>query len=137
MAKPKGLWWESEYDRLWDALVPKRGQADTVQGELLRAIGRLEGELKRNGNINWNPQFVRLVEFLRRHLLAPGALPPDAAEQVAADLEEIVAVGRDHLRWTPVDGGPDVYERVSERVVEWCRSHPEPIPREHDPDLKM
>ena len=78
-----------------------------------------------------------VVEFLRRHLLAPRALPAEVGVQLTTDLAEIMAVGEDHLRWSPVDDGPDVYERVMEWVVEWCRSHPEPIPREHDPDLKM
>ena len=45
--------WQEEYGRLWDDLVPGRGQALTVQGELVRCIGRLTDEAYRNGNQNW------------------------------------------------------------------------------------
>jgi hypothetical protein len=34
--------WRTEFKRLWKELVPPEGQADTVQGELIRALGRLE-----------------------------------------------------------------------------------------------
>ena len=47
-------WWE-EYERLQSALVPPSGQADTVQGEMVRCVGKLTDEAYRNGNINWAP----------------------------------------------------------------------------------
>jgi hypothetical protein len=49
---------EEEYQDLgkfvWRTYVPKRGQATTVQGELLRANEKLRDESQRNGNINWD-----------------------------------------------------------------------------------
>ena len=39
---------------IWQTYVPKRGQAATVQGELLRANEKLRDESQRNGNINWD-----------------------------------------------------------------------------------
>ncbi|MFD3274338.1 hypothetical protein ACE3MS_30040 [Paenibacillus dendritiformis] len=47
---------EAKY--LWQTYVPKQGQAETVQGELIRAIEKLRGEAQRNGNINWDKGFV-------------------------------------------------------------------------------
>ncbi len=38
---------------IWSNYVPKSGQSETVQGELLRAIEKLRDEAHRNGNINW------------------------------------------------------------------------------------
>lgn len=46
--------WQEEYGRLWDELVPGRGQVPTVQGELIRCVGRLTDEAYRNGNQNWS-----------------------------------------------------------------------------------
>ena len=44
----------AEAKRLWSTYVPKNGQADTVQGELIRAIEKLRDEVQRNGNGNWD-----------------------------------------------------------------------------------
>lgn len=38
--------------KLWDELVPSKGEADTVHGELVRAFGRLNYEFGNNGNCN-------------------------------------------------------------------------------------
>lgn len=48
--------WQAEFARLWDELVPPRGQARTVQGELIRCVGRLTDEAYRNGNQNWSAE---------------------------------------------------------------------------------
>ena len=39
---------ETKY--LWNTYVPKKGQALTVQGELVRAVEKLRDEAQRNGN---------------------------------------------------------------------------------------
>jgi hypothetical protein len=38
---------------LWKELVPAEGNANSVQGELVRAIGRLQTENFRNEMTNW------------------------------------------------------------------------------------
>ncbi len=43
--------------KIWKELVPSQGQADSVQGELLREIEKLREEAQRNGNINWDDNF--------------------------------------------------------------------------------
>jgi hypothetical protein len=44
--------YEKEYSELWDKLVPLSGDAPTVHGEMLRAIGRIAYDYANNGNIN-------------------------------------------------------------------------------------
>src|SRR5690349_10559469 len=56
------------FAELWEQLVPEQGQASSVQGEILRAIGRLAGEDRRNGCVNWGKYYEDLVEFLRTWL---------------------------------------------------------------------
>jgi hypothetical protein len=43
-----------EAKHLWRTYVPKQGQSETVQGELIRAIEKLRDEAQRNGNGNWD-----------------------------------------------------------------------------------
>jgi hypothetical protein len=44
--------YQKEYDRLWKELVPGSGEAETEEGELIRAVGRLFYEYCNNGNCN-------------------------------------------------------------------------------------
>ena len=54
---------------IWHNLVPPRGQASTVQGELLRAVEKLRWEAQENGNINWDEGFLILLSFLETQFL--------------------------------------------------------------------
>jgi len=44
--------YEKEYSEFWDKLVPPSGDAPTVHGEMLRAIGRIAYDYANNGNCN-------------------------------------------------------------------------------------
>jgi hypothetical protein len=44
--------YQQEYDRLYKELVPNSGSADTLRGELIRAISRISYDWYNNGNIN-------------------------------------------------------------------------------------
>ena len=46
---------------LWRTSIRCIGQADTVQGELLRAVEKLPDEAQRNGNLNWGGGHEALV----------------------------------------------------------------------------
>ena len=58
MAKDTISYWDgngkynSDYTKLWESLVPDSGEAETIEGELIRAIGRLFHEYCNNGNCN-------------------------------------------------------------------------------------
>jgi hypothetical protein len=41
-----------EAGAIWKTKVPPSGQADTIEGELLRAVEKLRWEAQGNGNIN-------------------------------------------------------------------------------------
>ena len=57
------------FAELWENLVPEQGPATSVQAEILRAVGRLAGEDRRDGCVNWDKYYEDLVEFLP-HLAA-------------------------------------------------------------------
>ncbi|MFK0173766.1 hypothetical protein ACIQU5_33795 [Streptomyces sp. NPDC090306] len=98
-----------------------------MQGELIRAVEKLRDEASRNGNINWDGGFARLVLFLRRTLNDPHVFDARAAREIVDDLALID--DPEH----PADDC--TFDRVTDRVVEWCRQHPEPVTNPHDPLL--
>lgn len=44
--------YQTEYDELYDKLVPLKGEAKTIDGEKVRAVSRLFYEFCNNGNCN-------------------------------------------------------------------------------------
>lgn len=136
--------YQKEYDKLWDALVPQSGQADTIQGELIRAIGRLTSEYERNGNANWDMGFRLYTNFLFKHLRDKSVFTPQTLHQIEADLQAIRYFGS--RRRNPVseqaleelvyEKGEDAFDRITDRVMQWCQHYPDPIKHAHNPKLK-
>jgi hypothetical protein len=114
--------WKREQSRLWDELVPKRGRAATLQGELIRIAGKLTDEAYRNGNENWTDETADQWRFLGRQLADPQAFTP---AEIAAINEAVSTIirDRDHPD-TSGDGSP--YYLLSKRAVDWCMKHPAP-----------
>ena len=55
--------WEDQHHELWELLVPSRGSAGTVQGEVVRIAGRIRDELERNGGANWDRAYRRMARL--------------------------------------------------------------------------
>jgi len=53
-----------EAKQIWVKYVPKSGQSDTVEGELIRAIEKLRYEAQNNGNVNWDLGFEQFCDYL-------------------------------------------------------------------------
>ncbi|MDE5698599.1 MAG: hypothetical protein K2I96_14510 [Lachnospiraceae bacterium] len=54
--------------RIWKELVSKSGQADSLQGELLRQAEKLRHEAINHGNLNWDNHFEWFCNFISRTL---------------------------------------------------------------------
>lgn len=54
---------------LWKNYVPKCGQAETVQGELIRALEKLWDESHKNGNMNWDSGYEILAKYIENTLI--------------------------------------------------------------------
>ena len=113
---------------MWQHLVPKSGQAASVQGELLRAVEKLSWEAVNNGNANWDGGFEQLVDFLRETLLEEPALTPEMKRTVSQDLDTVA-----HFEAPCLDDA--VYDRLTDAVVAYCRVHPGLIMRCRNPAL--
>ena len=131
--KTRSYNWTKEQARLWDALVPADGQADTLQGELIRAAGKLTDLAFRNGNMNWDANHERMWRYVGRHLDDSATFTSAERALIREKIEEII---RDNE--TPdLSGDGCCYYFISEKVVDWCMAHPMPIPREKDETLKL
>lgn len=83
--------YQEEYDKLYEELVPSRGEADTIHGEMIRAVSRLFYDFCNNGNCNVievqeelcddcgtgyyvdgdiviNDYYQQMIDFLQQHL---------------------------------------------------------------------
>lgn len=127
--------YEQEYERLWTQLVPISGQADTVQGELVRAIGKLASEYNQNGNANWDRGFRMLTNYLWKHLRDRKAFDLLTIAQAERDIQEIRGMGN-RSRLLNYQDGEDAFDRIMDRVVEWCRHKSELIAKSENPALK-
>ena len=113
---PPNAPWQSEHGRLWKLLVPSSDEAPTIQGEVIRASGRLADEAYRNGNINWGKMHEGFVRFLAQTLDDPATFDPTERAAIAEVLAAIV-----HDADEPdVSGAGSTYYRVSEFGVRWC-----------------
>jgi hypothetical protein len=128
---------EERFKRLWKALVPLGGDAETLQGEIIRAVGRLEDEYNRNGNINWEPRdyHSEFVDFLKYYLADERTFDTatvkkikDAAEQVRLAAEDLkTEVFRGEEMKVQQHSADSAFEFLIECAVEWCDKNPNPI----------
>jgi hypothetical protein len=113
---------------LWQTYVPTSGQADTVLGELIRAVEQLRDEAQRNGNGNWDQGHQIFCSFIRDILCNSGAFAKDVIVEINSDIARIEDFEHPYLE-------DDLYDRLTDRIVEWGNKHPDPIPKMHNPDL--
>lgn len=116
--------YDEEFSRLWESLVPAAGESATVQGEMVRAIGRLRHECVVNGNFNWDDSsyYRSLTDFLELHLCSVLS-SEDLADNVE-DIREAIVAARNY---THCDA--ESLDYLVSVVVDWCRAHPDPILR--------
>jgi hypothetical protein len=114
---------------IWKTYVPKSGQAETVQGELLRAVEKLADEAQRNGNGNFNHDchFI-LISFLRKHLNDIKIFNDKTIEQINVDLDKLSIEDEPHLE-------EELYDRLRDRIVDWYLCNKTPIPHTNNPTL--
>jgi hypothetical protein len=115
--------WIGEHRKLWKALVPARGPAQSLQGELIRLTGKLADEAYRNGNMNWRKEHERAWNFVGRSLRDPDLFSQKQLAEIDRHVQWII----DHNDIIPVEDKDSPYEVLSQRAVEWCLAHAKPI----------
>jgi hypothetical protein len=85
---PTNLQYPDIAKKIWKDLVPPTGQADTVQGELLRAIEKLRDEAQRNANVNFNSSHKLLAQFTMNTLVNAGMFDKKEIAQIKTETKK-------------------------------------------------
>jgi hypothetical protein len=108
--------WNKQHQELWELLVPGKGPAATVQGEVIRISGKISYEIMDNGGGNWDAQFRKMLDALIGHVGSGTPLPPAQLEEAKA-LAKRMRSGSDY----------DAPTRLSQLAVQWVLANPQPI----------
>jgi hypothetical protein len=116
-----------EAKNIWINQVPKSGQADTVEGELIRAIERLRYEAQNNGNGNWDDGFERFCQYLWETLNDRKTFDNNVLNEIKIDIDTLLNFEQPYL-------DDDLYDRITDHIIEWSFVHKGPVKREKDPN---
>jgi hypothetical protein len=112
----KATTWPEQHQELWEYLIPPKGHAQTVQGEVIRITGRVSHEVLDNGGGNWDTQYLKMLDALLRFLGTGTPLAP-ALLQEATNLVGRLRKGSDY----------DAPARLCELAVFWVLNNPQPV----------
>ena len=114
---------------IWKTYVPKSGQAQTVQGKLLRAIEKLADEARRNGNINFNENCHGIfIDYLGSISIYSTIFDEQTIRQINIDLDRISVESEPYT-------ADDLYDRLKERIIDWYLKNTAPIPHIENPKM--
>lgn len=107
--------WQKQHEELWDLLVPGRGIAQTVQGEVIRITGKVARELLDNGGGNWDIEFQKMVDGYFKYIQQENQLSPEEIEELAIITNEVKTKNTENIYI------------MSELGVKWVLNNPTPI----------
>lgn len=134
---------------IWDNYVPESGQAETLQGELLREVEKLRWEAQNNGNINWDEDFVYFCGFIKDTLCAQRIYSPEEKAQIRAILDYLEDCGNYAMAWGEEEISDDevdvdrvayvddnLYDRIADYIGLLQGKHPQPIAYSFNEDIR-
>jgi hypothetical protein len=95
--------WEDQHHELWELLVPSRGAAGTVQGEVVR-----------NGGANWDRAYGRMADAFLVHIASGTPLAESLLTEAHETVEELNRKNGDT-------------RRLCELAVNWVALNPTPL----------
>lgn len=115
-----------EAKNIWKNYVPKNGQSEIVEGELIRAIEKLRYEAQNNGNGNWDEGFELFCQYIWDILNDDKVFEKDVLHEIRTDIDTINNSEVPYLE-------DDLYDRITDHIIEWSIAHKGPIKRTKDP----
>jgi hypothetical protein len=106
---------------IWQNYVPKSGQSEFIQGELLRAAVKLRDESHRNGNGNWDKGHEILANYILNTINESEVLDLAGEQQLNADINRILNFENPYLE-------DDLFDRLEKYVIDYFVKNPKPIP---------
>lgn len=110
--------WEEQYEELWSFLIPSSGAAKTVQGEVIRIPGRVRDELDRNGGVNWDRDYRKMLQALPQYL----SLGIPLSDQELEETKELIA----QVHGKDFDDEPRL-DRLCQLAIAWIKQNPGPL----------
>ena len=110
--------WEERYEELWSFLIPSSGAAKTVQGEVIRIPGRVRDELDRNGGVNWDRNYRKMLQAMPHYLSLGTPLSDNDLEEAKQLISQIY--GKDFNDGLRLD-------RLCQLSLAWIEQNPEPL----------
>ena len=107
--------WQKQHEELWELLVPGRGAAQTVQGEVIRITGKVARELLDNGGGNWDIEYKKMVDGYFNYIQQENQLSKGEIEELAIITNEVKARNTENIYV------------MSELGVKWVLNNPIPI----------
>ncbi|MDE6234038.1 MAG: hypothetical protein K2M60_11940, partial [Lachnospiraceae bacterium] len=111
-----------QHSALWEFLVPSSGRCVTMQGEVIRIIGRIDDESNRNGGANWDAEYRKMLEALTKYFLQGNALDKDEIEDMKNAINKI----NTHKAACIIC--QKAIDKLMELAVKWVIQNPEPVP---------
>jgi hypothetical protein len=115
--------WQKQHQEMWELLVPSRGHATTIQGEVIRISGRIAHELDDNGGANWDSDFKNMADAFRGYVEAGNPLSASDLADTATVIQEVKRRSGEAAR-------------LCELAVAWVLLNPMPIALESSPHYK-
>lgn len=109
-----GNTWQKQFDELWNLLVPGNGHAATVQGEVIRIIGKITYEVLDNGGINWDDEYKKLIDALCVYF---EMFSSETAERACSLAKKITSQSNESTLYS-----------LTELAVKWVLENNQPIP---------
>jgi hypothetical protein len=78
--------------------------------------------------VNWGKDHVILAKYVRETLISSGLFDESAVKEIEHDTSRL-------LQFNQPETTDEPYDRLTDRIVEWSVAHPNPVPRQHNPDL--
>ena len=87
--------------------VPQAGQADNLQGELLREIEKIRCEAQDNGNINWDDDYSYFCDFISGKLTEQPVFSETEKQEI-----NLIMVHKKNVEHTPKNSTVGKYQRT-------------------------
>lgn len=113
-----GTSWQSQFEELWEFLIPSSGSAKTVQGEVIRIAGKVRDEIYRNGGGNWDIDFKKMLDTFLVYLNSDNTLPIDEIKKANSLVKDIRRSG---------DAEIDELNFLCELATKWVLINPTPV----------
>ena len=134
---------------IWKNYVPKSGQANNLQGELLREIEEIRCEAQDDGNINWDDDHSYFCDFISKKLSEQSIFSSIEKEEITLIMSYLKECGMyaqkfnsgiipenevdiDKIAYT----NDNLYDIICDKIGQLQKENSEPIPYEKNNAIK-